>query len=152
MFEIMMPLGPPSSSGARKSPRLRTKAKVAPASTPGMESGKITLQKVCSGRCAQIVRGFHQIPRNVLERRIDRQKCERRVDVGERQHHGKRAIEQKLQRMLREVHILQQRVQHAVAAQDRFPGIGAHQIADPQRNDDQLIEADLFCLPAWNER
>jgi hypothetical protein len=49
MFEIMMPLGPPSKSGARKSPRLRTKAKVAPASTPGMERGKITRQKVCPG-------------------------------------------------------------------------------------------------------
>src|ERR1035441_2310825 len=49
MFEIMIPLGPPSKSGARKSPRLRTKAKVAPAKTPGIESGKITRQKVCAG-------------------------------------------------------------------------------------------------------
>ena len=49
MFEIMMPLGPPSNSGARKSPRLSTKAKVAPATTPGIESGKITFQKVCAG-------------------------------------------------------------------------------------------------------
>ena len=37
MLEIMMPLGPPNSRGARKSPRLRTKAKVAPATTPGIE-------------------------------------------------------------------------------------------------------------------
>src|SRR5579862_7155775 len=49
MFEIMMPLGPPSNSGARKSPKLNTKAKVAPATTPGIDSGKITFQKVCAG-------------------------------------------------------------------------------------------------------
>src|SRR5579872_837878 len=49
MLELMTPLGPPSSSGARKSPRLKTKAKVAPATTPGIDSGKITFQKVCVG-------------------------------------------------------------------------------------------------------
>src|SRR5580700_2808022 len=38
-----------SSSGARKSPRLNTKANVAPATTPGIDSGKITFQKVCPG-------------------------------------------------------------------------------------------------------
>src|SRR5580700_10426188 len=45
-FEIIMPLGPPSSSGARKSPRLSTKAKVAPASTPGNARGRITVRKM----------------------------------------------------------------------------------------------------------
>ena len=69
MFEIMMPLGPPRRRGARKSPRLRTKAKVAPARTPGIESGKMTRQKVCSGDGAEIVGGFDQIARDVFERR-----------------------------------------------------------------------------------
>ena len=32
----MIPLGPPNSNGAKKSPRLNTKANVAPASTPGI--------------------------------------------------------------------------------------------------------------------
>src|SRR6266700_1155827 len=45
MLEIIMPLGPPSSNGARKSPRLSTKAKVAPARTPGMERERITEQQ-----------------------------------------------------------------------------------------------------------
>src|ERR1019366_8941531 len=45
-LEIMMPPGPPSSSGARKSPRLSTKAKVAPASTPGNARGRITVRKM----------------------------------------------------------------------------------------------------------
>src|ERR1017187_5623808 len=42
----MIPPGPPSSSGARKSPRLSTKAKVAPASTPGNARGRITVRKM----------------------------------------------------------------------------------------------------------
>src|SRR5271156_1934431 len=45
-FQIMTPLGPPSSSGARKSPRLSTKAKVAPASMPGNANGRITVRKM----------------------------------------------------------------------------------------------------------
>src|SRR3981081_1818303 len=49
MFEIMIPLGPPNSSGARKSPRLSTNANVAPASTPGIERGRTIFQKVCAG-------------------------------------------------------------------------------------------------------
>src|SRR2546425_1544646 len=44
---IMMPEGPPTRRGARKSPRDRTKANVAPASKPGMESGRITRRNVC---------------------------------------------------------------------------------------------------------
>src|ERR1700733_9971685 len=49
ILEIMIPLGPPTSSGARKSPSDKTNAKVAPASTPGIESGRITRQNVLSG-------------------------------------------------------------------------------------------------------
>src|SRR5690242_5498998 len=45
-FEIMIPFGPPIRSGARKSPRLSTNAKVAPAITPGRERGKTTFQNV----------------------------------------------------------------------------------------------------------
>src|SRR6266850_10524 len=45
---IMVPEGPPTRSGARKSPKERTKAKVAPASKPGSERGKMTRRKVCA--------------------------------------------------------------------------------------------------------
>src|SRR5215472_13832822 len=44
---IIVPEGPPTSRGARKSPNERTNANVAPASKPGIESGRITRQKVC---------------------------------------------------------------------------------------------------------
>src|SRR5207248_9439564 len=43
---IIVPEGPPTRSGARKSPSESTNANVAPASKPGMESGRMTRQKV----------------------------------------------------------------------------------------------------------
>src|SRR6266852_4201625 len=45
---IIVPDGPPTRSGARKSPRERTKANVAPASKPGSERGKMTRRNVCA--------------------------------------------------------------------------------------------------------
>src|SRR5690348_18491355 len=41
--------------------------------------------------------------------------------------------------------ILQETVQYAVAAENGFPGVPAHKIADPQRYDDELIEKLLSC-------
>src|SRR6266446_5764563 len=43
---IIVPEAPPTRSGARKSPSDRAKAKVAPASRPGMERGKMTRKNV----------------------------------------------------------------------------------------------------------
>src|SRR5260370_34722947 len=45
---IIVPEAPPTRSGARKSPRERTKAKAAPASRPGMERGRVTRRNGCS--------------------------------------------------------------------------------------------------------
>ena len=77
-------------------------------------------------RGSEIVRGFDQVARDVLERRVNGKKRKRRVDVREREHHRKWTVEQEFQRMMREVNILQQRVQHAVGAEDRLPGVGAN--------------------------
>ena len=52
-------------------------------------------------RRAQIMRGFDQVTRNVLERSVDRQKSEWRVDVSQRQHDCKWAVQKEIQRMLR---------------------------------------------------
>ena len=38
---------------------------------------------------------------------------------------------------------MQEAVEHAVAAENGFPGVAANEIADPQRDDDELIE-DFF--------
>src|SRR5579883_222196 len=48
-FAIIVPEAPPTNSGARKSPSESTNANVAPAISPGMESGKITRAKVFPG-------------------------------------------------------------------------------------------------------
>src|SRR2546427_12965838 len=46
--------------------------------------------------------------------------------------------------MTGEMNILQQRVKHAIAAENRFPRVGANQIAYPKWDDHQLIEKILF--------
>src|SRR5437879_7229190 len=46
MLAIMVAEAPPTSNGARKSPSERTNASVAPASKPGIESGRITRRNV----------------------------------------------------------------------------------------------------------
>lgn len=91
------------------------------------------------------MRSFHQVPRNVFERRIDRQNREWRIDMSERQHYGERAVQQEIQWMAGQVHILQQSVEDPVTSQDRFPRVGTNQIADPQRDDHQLVQ-QIFSL------
>ncbi len=86
------------------------------------------------------MRGLDQIARNMFQRRVNRQNRERRIDVRKRQHHGKRTVEKKIERMLGQVHILQQRVEHAIGTENRLPRIRPHQIANPQRNNHHLIQ------------
>lgn len=56
------------------------------------------------------MRCLDQITGNVFERGVDRQNRERRIDVRERENDGERAVEKKVERVLREVDILEQRV------------------------------------------
>ena len=55
------------------------------------------------------------------------------------EHDGERAVEQEVERVTGQVDVLQQRVENAVGAENRLPGVGTHQITHPQRNDDELI-------------
>ena len=77
------------------------------------------------------MRGLDQVSRDVFQRRVNREKGERRVDVGKREHDGERAVEQKFERVFGQVYILEQRIEDAVAAQDRLPRIGSNQVAHP---------------------
>src|SRR5215472_16296365 len=87
----------------------------------------------------------------MLERRINGQDGEWRVDVRQGQHHGERAVEQELERMLGQMRILQQRVENAVAAENRLPRVSANQVADPEGDDDQLVEKILTLSCAERE-
>ena len=53
---------------------------------------------------------------------------------------GEGAIEEKANRLLSDVKVLEEAVEDAVRAQDGFPGVTADEIADPEGNDDELIE------------
>src|SRR2546429_8160955 len=76
------------------------------------------------------------LPRNMFESSIDGQKNKRGVDVREHQHDGERAVKEVANRLAGEVQILQEAIQHAVAAKNGFPSIAAHKVADPKRHDD----------------
>ena len=97
-------------------------------------------EKRLRGAGAEILRGFDERARDVFERRVDGKKNERRVNVRQHEDDGEWAVEKEADRVVREVQILQKAVEHAVAAENRFPSVTANQIADPERNDDELIE------------
>src|SRR6202034_69968 len=71
---------------------------------------------------------------------VDRQENEGRVNVCEHHDDGEGAVQQKADRLVREVPILQEGVEHAVAAENCFPCVAAHQITHPERDDHKLIE------------
>src|SRR4051812_9507933 len=91
------------------------------------------------------MRGFDQVARNVLHGRIDRKEGERGIDVGKRKYHSERAVQQELQWMLSQVQVLQRGIKHTVGPEDSFPGVGADKIADPEWDDQKLVEQVLFC-------
>lgn len=76
----------------------------------------------------------------MLERGIDGKKNERCVDVREHEHDSEGAVEKEADRFVGDVQVLEKAVEHAVAAENRFPGVAADQIADPERDDHELIE------------
>jgi len=63
---------------------------------------------------------FNQRARDVLECRVDGQKNERRIDVREHQHDGKRAVEKEANRLMGEMQVLQEAVEDAFAARMVF--------------------------------
>src|SRR5580704_16562761 len=91
------------------------------------------------GRRAKIVGSFDQTSRNMFERRVNRKERKWRVDVRQGEDDSERAIEEKFDGVARDVEILQQAVEHTVAAEDCFPGVSAHEITGPQGNYHELI-------------
>src|SRR5260370_10323109 len=100
-------------------------------------------QKSLNRAGAQILRGFHERPRDMFERSVNGKKNERRVNVRQQKHDGERAVKEKANRPVGEMEVLKKAVQHAVAAENGLPGVTAHQIADPQGHDHKLIEKFL---------
>jgi len=65
----------------------------------GNRQGKDDFPECLRRSRAQIVRRFNEVARNMLERGINRQECERSIDMGEREHDRERTVEQKVERM-----------------------------------------------------
>src|SRR6267142_5081440 len=79
----------------------------------------------------------------MLERSVDGKKDERRVDVREHENNGEGTVEKKADRFARDVQILKKAVEHAIAAEDGFPGVTPNEVAHPQRHDHKLIQEFL---------
>ena len=90
--------------------------------------------------CAEVLGGFDQRTGNVFERGVDREENERSVDVREHEDHGEGAVEKEAERFAGDVEVLKEAVEDAFAAEDGFPGVTANQVADPERDDDELVE------------
>ena len=107
---------------------------------PGKRERKNYAEKSRAWRGSEILRRFEKWARNVFERGVNRQEDKRSVDMGEHQDYCEGAVEKGGYRFTRDVEVLQEAVEDAIAAENRFPGISADQITDPERNDDELIE------------
>ena len=105
-----------------------------------MESGKNDAEERSARTGAEVVGSFDEIARNVFEGSVQREKNERRVDVRESEDDRERAIEKKTDGSAGDVEVLQEAVEDAVGAENGFPGVAADEIADPERDDDKLIE------------
>src|SRR6266853_3104688 len=60
--------------------------------------------------------------------------------MGEHENDSERAIEKERDGLVSEVEVLEKAIENAFAAQNGFPGVAAHQVAHPQRHDDELVE------------
>ncbi len=81
----------------------------------------------------------------MLQGRVNRQEGEWRIDVRQCEYNRERTVKQEPRRRVRDVQVLQQRVHHSVAAKDGLPRVGAHQVANPKRDDHKLIK-QFFAL------
>ena len=63
----------------------------------------------------------------------------------EHEDYGERTVENGRNRSVRDVQVLKKSVKHAVGAENCFPSVAANQVADPKRNNNELIENFL----AW---
>src|SRR5271157_545294 len=97
------------------------------------------------GAGAQILRGFDERAWDVFEGGVNRKEDERRVNVGEHEDNGERTVQQKADGLVSDMRVLEEAVEDSFAAQNCFPGVAADQIADPERDDDELIEQFFAC-------
>jgi hypothetical protein len=76
----------------------------------------------------------------MFERGVQREENEGRVNVGEHEDDGEGAVEEEADGLAGDVEVLKKTVEDAVGAEDGLPGIASDEVADPQRNDNKLIE------------
>src|SRR3984957_8021337 len=61
----------------------------------------------------------------------------------EHEDHGEGAVQKKTDRLVSDMEVLEKSVENSFATEDCFPSVAADQIADPERNDDELVQQFL---------
>jgi len=113
---------------------------------PGKGERENYFQKSFGTTRTEILRSFEERARNIFKGGVNRKKNERCVDVREHQNDREWTVEEKFEWRVGDVKILQRAVENAVAAENGFPGVAADEVADPERDDDELIEK-FFASP-----
>ena len=106
----------------------------------GKGKRKNDAEKGGAGAGAEVVGGFDEIAWDVFEGGVEGKEDEGRVDVSEHEDDGEGTVEEKADGFPGDVKVLEEAVEDALGSEDGFPGIAADEIANPERNDDELIE------------
>jgi hypothetical protein len=103
-----------------------------------------------TGPGADIARRFDRLVIDRPQRAIDRQDGERQQEVGQRDHHGARVVDEDRQRLAHDPEPQQGGIQDAILAEDALPGIDLDQVAAEQRQqgDKQERRAEASSLEA----
>ncbi len=97
-------------------------------------------------RRAEVHRGLELVPVEPLERRVERQRREREVEVDEHEDHRRPVVEEERHRLVGDVRPLQEAVDRSALAEDVEPRVDAEQVARPEREDDEH-EQEALELP-----
>ena len=131
----MICLAPPSRSEVRKEPSAGMKTSRQPATTPGIESGSVTLRKRARAR-PQHLGGLQQRQVQLFQRRVDRQDHERQEAVHQPDHDREWGVEDR-QRLVDQPQLEQPGVDEPGIPHEEDHGEGAHQEAGPERQHHQ---------------
>ncbi len=100
-------------------------------------SGSTTLRQRVTTPAAEVLRALEQRGRDRAEARVEDEDDVRQEDVDEGNGDGEAVEEQEPERVVDEAEPSQARVQQAVLAQDRAPGVDANEVAREERRRDQ---------------
>ena len=91
----------------------------------------------------EVLRSLDERGRDRAEARVENEDHVRQEDVHERHRDGELVVEQEAERLVDHPRRFEARVEQPVAAEDRAPGVDAHEVAGEERRGDQEEDEHL---------